>query len=81
MRYVEGEPELGKFTLQEVSGCRPKQILIGFVGDQPQWLSDILAVAVVGGHCLPILRPPPVRILWFALDHDNNLLRFIDIAQ
>jgi hypothetical protein len=49
----------------------------GDVADQPEWLGRILVLGRVGGHVLNVAPPPPNEILWFVLDADGDLKRFL----
>ena len=51
----------------------------GFVSDLPEWLSEIRAVALIGGHLKRVLVPPPDNIVWFTTDDDGNLLNFMEL--
>lgn len=50
----------------------------GGIGEAPQWLLNIVAVARVGGHERLAVHPPPKRMLWFATDRNFNLLTFVE---
>ena len=53
----------------------------GEVTGQPEWLTNIVAVAKVSGYLKEPISPPPSAILWFNTDKDHNLLDFIQIGQ
>ena len=46
--------------------------------DRPQWLTDIIAIAVAGGHAKKVPNPPPELIVWFRVNSNRELLEFID---
>lgn len=51
----------------------------GHVSYLPDWLENIRAVALVGGHLKAVLVPPPDNIVWFTTDDDNNLINFMEL--
>jgi len=48
----------------------------GESGHEAPWLSDILAVAKVGGRLRKVNVPPPDELIWFTIDADRKLLNF-----
>lgn len=52
----------------------------GDSGEEPQWLKDILNVALVGGHLKRVSQPPPDAIVWFTTDLNNNLISFLELS-
>lgn len=63
------------FRLQRWIGDTDTTIT-GYLGTQPAWLKDIIAVAKVGGLWTTVQYPPPSAILWFDTDEDNTLIKF-----
>ena len=52
----------------------------GPIETKPEWLTDILSTAQVGGHIRHIAEPPPEVILWFRTDEQHNLDSFIELT-
>jgi hypothetical protein len=52
----------------------------GGMGTRPQWLLDILNIAVIGGHLKRVPQPPPDAIVWFTTDIDRNLKAFLELT-
>jgi hypothetical protein len=52
----------------------------GLNKDKPEWLTDIITTAQVGGHIRHITEPPPEIILWFRTDEQHNLDSFIELT-
>lgn len=50
--------------------------LAGAVSDAPAWLSEIIAMAKVGGWVMKVPQPPPDLVLWFEVDANLNLIRY-----
>ena len=48
---------------------------------RPQWLTDIINVAIIGGHykCAP--QGPHHAIVWFRTDASRTLIDFIDFTK
>lgn len=51
----------------------------GHLDQRPEWLTNALSVARVGGHMKQIKEPPPDEILWFHTDADNNITSFVEL--
>ena len=50
--------------------------------EQPDWLTKIINMALVGGYTHPIPNPPPNMIVWFRTEPDSNdLHEFINFAD
>lgn len=56
---------------REISENRP-------VSERPKWLTDIIAIAVAGGHAKKVPTPPPEFIVWFRVNGKQELIEFID---
>lgn len=51
----------------------------GALTEKPEWLTNIIDTARVGGYIRQIAEPPPEIILWFCTDANNNLSHFIEM--
>jgi len=51
----------------------------GVIDEQPQWLTDVIDTARVGGYLRHINEPPPDLIVWFCTDEQNNLSHFLEL--
>ena len=45
---------------------------------RPEWLTEIINLAVVGGHAKKVPNPPPELIVWFRVNENRELIEFID---
>ena len=45
---------------------------------RPEWLVEIINLAVVGGHAKKVPNPPPELIVWFRVNEHHELIEFID---
>jgi hypothetical protein len=52
----------------------------GPVAHRPDWLTNIIDMAKIGGHCHEIRQPPPDLIVWFGTDDKNQLVKFIEMT-
>lgn len=68
LQMWEGPGAVGKVTASNmINGRGPEP--------QPQWLQEIVSVASAANQIMRF-GPPPLEVLWFATDENNNLLRF-----
>ena len=80
-RYEEREH---RFSLRSWSDVERDVILEGMVtGDnlRPQWLTDIINVAIIGGQLKRAPTGPHHAIVWFRTDIHHNLIEFIDFID
>lgn len=52
----------------------------GPLEERPEWLTDIITIAKIGGYAHAIRYPPPNMIVWFIMDANHNLLEFVDMT-
>jgi hypothetical protein len=48
------------------------------LSQRPKWMTDIINLAVVGGHAKKVPNPPPELIVWFRVNEHRELIEFID---
>ena len=48
------------------------------LSQRPKWMTDIINLAVVGGHAKKVPNPPPELIVWFRVNKNSELVEFID---
>jgi hypothetical protein len=53
----------------------------GPLGTRPAWLTNVLHVARVAKYIKNVRSPPPVFILWFRTDINNNLIEFTELDE
>ena len=51
------------------------------VSERPQWLTDIIAIAITGGHAQKVPNPPPDFIVWFRVNDKHELIEFIEFVD
>lgn len=61
------------FTLESF-GPAGKVTLKGPIKDRPEWLTNIVSLAKVGGYLEEVFIKPPDRILWFETSDDGELV-------
>jgi len=47
------------------------------VPERPDWLTNIVTIATVGEYFLMVSDPPPERVLWFSIDENCSLVKFV----
>ncbi len=52
----------------------------GPLEERPEWLTNIITIAKIGGYANAIKYPPPNVIVWFIMDADYNLIEFVDMT-
>jgi hypothetical protein len=77
MRYEGGSNRRGAWCVTLMNGPQAGLYASGVRGEEPEWLQRILLVAKVGGHEMPIPRPPPETIVWFRVNTEHELVEFM----
>jgi hypothetical protein len=53
----------------------------GLLDNRAEWLVRIVDMAKIGGHMANVKFPPPMRIVWFQTDANNNLESFKEMPK
>ena len=53
----------------------------GELGMRPEWLANIINVAIIGEHAKHAPEPPPNLIVWFRTNADDTLASFVDFMN
>lgn len=51
------------------------------LSNRPEWLTNVINIAKIGGHAKPIFEPPPNFIVWFNTKPNGELIKFIELEK